>query len=151
VSQVETKGEAPLKCPKCGFENPSGIRFCGNCGQELKPAVRSKYVEALVFLQVATSLYFLISIAFNKIVQSFPFFLISYAAVGLAGIYIGAQLHRGGGGSWLKLASAISIALGLGVSSYLFILGLMVGGVVGPAWVLFIVCAWLLWVSRKSL
>jgi class 3 adenylate cyclase/tetratricopeptide (TPR) repeat protein len=25
-----------MKCPKCQFENPEGIKFCGECGSELK-------------------------------------------------------------------------------------------------------------------
>ncbi len=150
MSQAETKEVGPLRCPKCGFENASGIKFCGNCGAELKVDVRSGYVEALAWLQIATSLYFLVSLAFNTIVQHFSFFLLSYSVVGLAGIYIGVQLHRGEGGTWLKVASGIAIAIGTAASTYLFALGLTVGGVVGPAWVLFLVCAGLLWVSRKS-
>jgi uncharacterized membrane protein YvbJ len=34
-----------LKCPSCGFENAPGIKFCGECGKPLaeatKPAPRS--------------------------------------------------------------------------------------------------------------
>jgi serine/threonine protein kinase/predicted RNA-binding Zn-ribbon protein involved in translation (DUF1610 family) len=26
-----------MKCPKCGYENPKGVRFCNGCGTELKP------------------------------------------------------------------------------------------------------------------
>ena len=26
-----------LVCPKCGFENPSGFRFCGHCTTALRP------------------------------------------------------------------------------------------------------------------
>jgi tetratricopeptide (TPR) repeat protein len=26
-----------MKCPKCGYENPKGIKFCNSCGTELKP------------------------------------------------------------------------------------------------------------------
>ena len=28
-----------MRCPACGFENPSGIRFCGGCAAALAPAV----------------------------------------------------------------------------------------------------------------
>ncbi len=28
-----------MRCPACGFENPSGIRFCGSCAAALVPAV----------------------------------------------------------------------------------------------------------------
>ncbi|TET14907.1 MAG: zinc-ribbon domain-containing protein [Dehalococcoidia bacterium] len=26
-----------MKCPKCGYENPKGVKFCNSCGTELKP------------------------------------------------------------------------------------------------------------------
>ncbi len=25
-----------MKCPKCQFENPEGIKFCGECGAKLE-------------------------------------------------------------------------------------------------------------------
>ena len=28
----------PTLCQSCGVENPSGMRFCGNCGTRLAPA-----------------------------------------------------------------------------------------------------------------
>ena len=27
-----------MKCPKCKFENPEGIKFCGECGSKLEKA-----------------------------------------------------------------------------------------------------------------
>ena len=27
-----------MKCGHCGFENPTGMRFCGGCGRPLEPA-----------------------------------------------------------------------------------------------------------------
>jgi len=32
---VVIEGEA-MKCPKCGFENPEGMKFCGECGHDLR-------------------------------------------------------------------------------------------------------------------
>ena len=26
----------PIECPKCGFVNPSGLGYCGNCGSLFK-------------------------------------------------------------------------------------------------------------------
>ncbi len=25
-----------MKCPKCQFENPDGLKFCGECGNKLE-------------------------------------------------------------------------------------------------------------------
>ena len=112
---------------------------------------RGGRVEALAFLHLATSLYVLIPLVSSSLVQAAPFFYIPYAVVGLTGTYIGSELLVGRGGMWLKVASAITICLGMSVSSYLFFLGLIVRGIVGPTWVLFLVCAWLLWSVRKSI
>ena len=27
-----------MSCPGCGFENPAGMKFCGECGQALNVA-----------------------------------------------------------------------------------------------------------------
>ncbi|MCB2171056.1 MAG: zinc ribbon domain-containing protein, partial [Deltaproteobacteria bacterium] len=27
-----------MKCPNCQFENPDGMKFCGECGQEIHPS-----------------------------------------------------------------------------------------------------------------
>lgn len=27
-----------MQCPKCGFENPDDAKFCGKCGEPVKPA-----------------------------------------------------------------------------------------------------------------
>ena len=150
VFQAETKTELPVKCPKCGFENAAGVRFCGSCGRKLQVVSNSEYVEALAMLHIASSLYFLVSIAFNTIVEHFLIFLIPFSVVGLAGVYIGIQLHRGVLTAWLRAASAIVCGLGFASSSYLFVLGLTVGGVVGPSWVLFLICGVLLWLSSKN-
>jgi hypothetical protein len=130
--------------------NGVGIKFCGNCGVELRATILTDYVEALAFLHIASSLYVLLTLGSNYLVQHIFFLLILYAVVGVAGLYIGYEIHRGAGGIWLKVASAITIGLGLATTSFLYVLGLYLGGLVGPSWVLFLVCAWLLWVSRKS-
>jgi adenylate cyclase len=26
-----------MRCPSCGFENPDGMKFCGQCGAKLGP------------------------------------------------------------------------------------------------------------------
>jgi hypothetical protein len=31
------RGPRPIRCPSCGFENPDGMKFCGQCGAKLGP------------------------------------------------------------------------------------------------------------------
>jgi DNA-directed RNA polymerase subunit RPC12/RpoP len=149
MSQAERENE-PMRCPKCGFTNGPGIKFCGNCGAELRATMTTDYVEALAVLHIASSLYVLVTLGSNYLVQRNLFLLIPYAVVGTAGLYVGYQFHRGNGGRWLKVASAITSMIGLVVTSFLYVFGLLYGGLFGPSWVLFLVCLWLLWVSRRS-
>jgi hypothetical protein len=30
------QGRAAMQCPSCGFDNPEGMKFCGECGTGLK-------------------------------------------------------------------------------------------------------------------
>jgi hypothetical protein len=139
-----------MRCPKCGFMNGPGIKFCGNCGAELRAVMTRDYVEALAVLHIASSLYVLVTLGSNNLVRLYLFLLIPYAVVGTAGLYVGYQFHRGNGGRWLKVASAITSVVGFVVTSFLYVFGLLSGGLFGPSWVLFLVCGWLLWVSRRS-
>ncbi|MBI4726803.1 hypothetical protein HY768_06215 [candidate division TA06 bacterium] len=34
-----------MKCPKCNFENPEGLKFCGECGANLAEARRAEELE----------------------------------------------------------------------------------------------------------
>ncbi len=41
---VGRKGRSPMKCPKCGFANPDGAKFCNKCGSKMNlvcPGCRS--------------------------------------------------------------------------------------------------------------
>ena len=127
------------------------MKFCGNCGVELKASKGSDYVEALAILQITSAIFMLLTIGSNYLVYSVSFFLLLYAVVGVASLYVGYEMHRGSSGRWLKLASATAIVIGLCTTSFIFYVGLSLGGLIGPAWVLFAMCAVLLWVSRKNL
>ncbi len=37
-----------MRCPACGFDNPPGMRFCGNCGAALEPATATAEERKLV-------------------------------------------------------------------------------------------------------
>jgi class 3 adenylate cyclase len=44
-------------CLNCGFENPPGLRFCGNCGTplELQAAIEERKVVSILFADVVAS------------------------------------------------------------------------------------------------
>jgi len=39
-AQKQAQHPDPYVCPKCEFENPLPVKFCGNCGAELSPRAR---------------------------------------------------------------------------------------------------------------
>ena len=151
MSQTETVARGPVRCPRCGFMNGQGIKFCGNCGAEILPKPRGKYAEALAVLLVTSSLYMLLTLVFNYWVHGLIPLLALYSVSGIAGLYVGYALHRGEGGRWLKFATALTIGLGLAGTLVLFLLGLGVDIPIDAGWVLYVVSAVLLWTSRKSL
>lgn len=134
-----------VRCRKCGFENPGGLKFCGNCGSRLTPAAEGPRLEGLALLHVAGSLYLIVSVISNALVRASAIFTISYIASALLGLYAGYGLYAGKVGKWLKAASALAIAIGLVFTLLLFLIGLEIRGVIGPAWVIFLMGAWALW------
>jgi hypothetical protein len=57
----------------------------------------------------------------------------------------------GRAGRYLKIVSPLAIALGLASTLTLFLLGLTIRGIVGPAWIIFLINAWALWRDRRKL
>ena len=148
--EAESRGEGLVKCSKCGYENASGLKFCGKCGAKLGPNPSKGSLEGLAALHIAASLYLLLTVAFNSLVQASLLFIAPYMISGVAGLYLGYEFHRGKMGGRLKVASALTIAIGLSATSVLFIIGLYAQGVIGPAWILFLVNAWWLWGARNE-
>jgi hypothetical protein len=140
-----------VRCGKCGFENPPDLKFCGNCGASLSVVLETPRFEGLALLHIAGSLYLLLSLAFNALVQASPAFIILYASSALLGLYAGYRFYTGRASKYLKIVSPLAIALGLTSTSILFLLGLAIRGVIGPAWIIFLVNAWALWRDRKML
>jgi len=58
-----------VKCPKCGYENPDGAKFCANCGYRLDRP-RAEDLEALGLLLVSGGMLFLLTLVFNSILTS---------------------------------------------------------------------------------
>jgi hypothetical protein len=140
-----------VKCDKCGFDNPSNLKFCGNCGARLNVTVVASRFEGLALLHIVGGLYLLTSLIFNALVQASLTFIIPYLTSGLLGLYAGYKLYMGRTGKHLKIASALAVILGLASTLLLFWIGLGVRGVVGPAWIIFSVNAWILWKEKARL
>jgi uncharacterized protein (DUF983 family) len=154
------KVKEKVKCLKCGFENFPGAKYCSNCGEKLAAPVSVKALEGLedlFTLHLVGSLYVLTSLVFNAVVRASLFLAIPYLASGVLGLVSAWTLHSLSSGKshrwrrWVKLASAMSIALGLAGTLTLFLIGLGLRGIVGPAWLIFVINAWKLWKNRSKL
>lgn len=140
-----------VKCEKCGFDNPSNVKFCGNCGARLSVTAITPKFEGLALLHITGSAYLIISLIFNALVQASLIFLIPYIISALLGLYAGYEFYIGKVSKYLKFVSALAIILGLVSTFLLFWIGLGVRGVIGPAWVIFLINAWMLWKERARL
>lgn len=134
-----------LKCAQCGFENPSNVRFCGNCGAKLEIGAYSSGLQGLALLMMTGGAYLLVSLLLNALVQSTLVFFIPYLASSLLGLYTGYQFYTGRTSRLLKRLSALAIVLALFSTGLLFLIGLGVRGVIGPVWIIFAVAGYLLW------
>jgi len=137
-----------VKCSRCGFDNPPDMKFCGNCGAKLTVAAVARRFEALASTHMIGSLYLILSAIFNALVKANIIFLSLYIASAILGIYVGYEVYKGKFELHIRILSAIAIALGLISTMILFIIGLGVKGVIGPAWIIFLINAILLWKSR---
>jgi len=139
-----------IKCVKCDFENPANMKFCGNCGAKLSVTPTTPEFEGLTLLHITGSAYLLISLIFNTLVKD-TVLVVPYLASGLLGLYAGYEFYKGKTGMWSKIISILAIVMGVVSTSYLFWMGLELRGVIGPAWVIFLISAWLLWKDRGRL
>ena len=140
-----------VKCEKCGFDNPSNVKFCGNCGARLSIATITPKFEGLALLHITGSAYLIISLIFNALVQASMIFFIPYIISGLLGLYAGYEFYLGKVSKYLKFVSALAIILGLASTFLLFWIGLGVRGVIGPAWIIFLINLLMLWKERARL
>mgnify|MGYP001062038493 CR=1 FL=1 len=102
---------------------------------------------------MVSSIYVLVSVAINLLIQASEILVVLYIAGGVLGLISAWQFRRLSRRSkvWVTLPSAAAIALGFAGTLWLFILGLKVRGIVGPAWLIFIVNAWELWRERSRI
>ncbi|MEM2029447.1 MAG: zinc ribbon domain-containing protein [Candidatus Bathyarchaeia archaeon] len=139
-----------VKCAKCGFENLVNASFCSGCGARLKPLpVEAKgRFDALCLLLFVGSTYLAVSLIFNVIYQVMIFAVPSLVSI-LLGVYACYRLYRGRFGRWVFVSSIVAVALGLGITFIVFLMGLNIRGVFGPGWVIYAAAAWRLWKDSK--
>jgi hypothetical protein len=77
--------------------------------------------------------------------------MVLYLISGLLGLYAGYEFYIGKVSKYLKFVSALAIIIGLASTFILFLIGLEIRGIIGPAWVIFLINAWMLWKERTRL
>ena len=107
-------------------------------------------------MHVTGSAYLLISLIFNPLVQFLVLteiiYSIPYIASALLGLYAGYEFYMGKISKYLKMISVLAIVLGLASTIFLFWIGLeILSGIIGPAWVIFLINAWMLLKERARL
>jgi len=90
----------------------------------------------------------ILSVLFNELLKASPLFLGIYLATGTLAAYGAYSLNAKKIEWWTKIISLLMIILGLAGTTFMFIVGLRIKGVIGPAWILFLVVAWRLWRNR---
>ncbi len=83
------------KCKECGFENPSNLKFCGNCGAKLGAIAETPKFEGLAILHITASAYLLTSLVFNALVQASLMFIVPYIVSALLGLYSDYEFYTG--------------------------------------------------------
>ena len=137
------------KCPKCGNTNPAAAEFCFRCGARLRRGVGN--LDGLVVIYLVGALYVLISLLFNSIVQASYPILVSYAVTGVLGLYMAYVFHGGAVRPWTKYLALVVPVLGIAGTGFLFFIGLSLRGIVGPAWIIFVLMLWKIWGDRQSI
>lgn len=141
-----------VKCVKCGFENPSGMKFCGNCGAKLVFEELPPESEALTLLHLTGSLYLVMSLVFNSLARASPLFVALYTTSALLGLYAAYSIRKQTKAKHSKIVSVMAIIAGFSGTLLLFIIGLLeLRGIVGPAWIIFLISGYMLWKNREKI
>ncbi len=152
IESGETRTESTdSKCPKCGFSNPSTLKFCGNCGARLAEPKGVPRLQTLSLLLISTSLYLVISILTTPVLQAFPLFLIAYLVSALLGAFVGYGILVGERGRLFRASAVGAISVGLVSSFILFVASINAPVPIGPVWIFFVIIAWVFWRARKEI
>jgi len=87
----------------------------------------------------------------SALVQSILTLTTTYLASALLGLYAAYEFYKGKVTKWLMITSAAATAIGLASTLILSLIGFGVRGVIGPAWIIFIINAMILWKERTRL
>jgi hypothetical protein len=142
----EPAGE--LVCRKCGTPNPPDAKFCKNCGRKVGVHLPQEQPGVIPVLLAVGGAYLLISLVVNSLVRATPQLWVPYAVAGVFSTFLGYAYARRKVYLWTKILAMLTVALALYGTGLAFLVGLSVRGVVGPAWVIFAVGAWRLWVDK---
>jgi hypothetical protein len=141
-----------MSCSKCGYKkNPPEAKYCLNCGAKLSASSIVQPLDGLFYLHLVGSSYLLTSLVFNSVVRASIFLAIPYLVGGILGLISANELRRASRRRFVKILSASSVALGLVGTLMLFLIGMELRGIVGPAWLIFLINAWKLWRDRSSI
>ncbi len=137
------------KCPRCGYDNPEGAKYCINCGYKL--ARDEERLEGLGLLLIASGVYLLLAALFEPLLRYFPAVVLAYLITFVLGVVSGYMFYSGRV-SWASLAVGVAaIAIGLVSSGWAFMVGLALKGIFGPGWVLFLIALVKLAADRRRI
>jgi len=130
-----------VKCKRCNFDNPEGLKFCGNCGARLlgKVSITPRSLLTLAYLHILGGLYlilFIITFGLISILITIPF------VAGFLNLYIGWKFYQEKVPKMAWVISLIAIMLGLSFTLLIYRI---------PAWLIFIINFIALWQSLKEL
>lgn len=149
---MSPKKAEKLKCVKCGFMNLPSATFCSGCGAKLKalPVEVKEMFGAQLLLLLVGSAYLFISLAVNAIIQQVWYFAVPSFVSALLGVYVCFRLYKGQLSAGVAVCSAVAIGVGFAVTLVVFLIGFLIKGVIGPAWVIFLAAGFRLWRDRRS-
>jgi hypothetical protein len=107
-------------CPKCGYENPITVKFCGNCGNRLRGApvgdLSGKYVTSLELSLISTGIYLLIA----EFTLNLGWMGLFYLVGGVLALISAWMVKKAGNLAWI--ATPISLGLAVVLMAIIYII-----------------------------
>lgn len=105
--------------------------------------------EALGLLHTTGSAYLFISSAFNFLVKSVHALLVFYITAGIVGLCAALLFNDRRTDDLTRFLSLAAVVGGVAATGLVSYIGLGLGGVVGPGWLIYLITAWKLWKLPK--